>query len=307
MQQEMQYIYEIYRAGSFSQAAKNLYLTQPALSIAVRKVEKALGYAIFDRSSQPLKLTEAGEIYYRHLLIVKQSEEAMRQELADLSGEVRGDLRLAGSQYFNAHILPPLLRTFQQAYPRVHIHLQEDNSRSLEQILLRGEADIICHSGPYREDLCSAQTICQDELFLAAAQDFPLPPELRAVALMGEDIANGCRENATPVDLARFAPFPFLLLTGTNHLRQRTLELCHQAGFEPHVLLEVKQLETIWHLAAAGLGLAFVTDLMIKEAPKAPMLYFELGALEAVRTFSAITRRKAYISHAMKAFLELFC
>ena len=98
-----------------------------------------------------------------------------------------------------------------------------------------------------------------------------------------------------------------MLLTGTNHLRQRTLGLCQQAGFDPQVLLEVKQLETIWYFAAAGLGLAFVTDLMIKEAPKAPMLYFKLGALEAVRTFSAITRRKAYISHAMKAFLELFC
>ena len=57
MQAELNYIYEIYRTGSFSQAARNLYLTQPTLSIAIKKVEQAIGMPLFDRSQQPLTLT----------------------------------------------------------------------------------------------------------------------------------------------------------------------------------------------------------------------------------------------------------
>ena len=63
MQQELEYIYAVYKAGSFSKAAENLYITQPALSMAVKKIEASIGMALFDRSSRPVQLTEAGKIY----------------------------------------------------------------------------------------------------------------------------------------------------------------------------------------------------------------------------------------------------
>ena len=63
MQQDMKYIYQVYEEGSFSRAAQRLYMTQPALSIAVQKVEESIGMPLFDRSRRPLKLTAAGQIY----------------------------------------------------------------------------------------------------------------------------------------------------------------------------------------------------------------------------------------------------
>lgn len=63
MQQDFKYIYQLYLDGSFSKAAENLYLTQPALSIAIQKIEASMGMPLFDRSKRPLKLTQAGEIY----------------------------------------------------------------------------------------------------------------------------------------------------------------------------------------------------------------------------------------------------
>ena len=64
MQLEMRYVYQIYLDGSFSKAAKSLYITQPALSMAIQKVEADIGMPIFDRSTRPLTLTHAGHIYY---------------------------------------------------------------------------------------------------------------------------------------------------------------------------------------------------------------------------------------------------
>ena len=63
MQLEMRYVYQIYLDGSFSKAAKSLYITQPALSMAIQKVEADIGMPIFDRSTRPLTLTHAGHIY----------------------------------------------------------------------------------------------------------------------------------------------------------------------------------------------------------------------------------------------------
>lgn len=74
MFQSMNYIYEIYKTGSFSKAAKNLYLTQPALSIAVKKEEKELGQPIFERGSSKIRLTEAGKAYIKSVEVIKRKK-----------------------------------------------------------------------------------------------------------------------------------------------------------------------------------------------------------------------------------------
>ena len=80
----MQYIYQVYQAGSFTKAAEKLYLTQPALSMAVRQEEKNLGAALFDRSRRPLTLTQAGEAYIRAVEQLKYLESDLSRELEDL-------------------------------------------------------------------------------------------------------------------------------------------------------------------------------------------------------------------------------
>ena len=75
MEQNMQYIYQVYQDGSFTKAAEKLYLTQPALSIAIRQEEKRMGMALFDRSRRPLGLTPAGEAYIRAVERMKYLEE----------------------------------------------------------------------------------------------------------------------------------------------------------------------------------------------------------------------------------------
>ena len=79
MQQEMEYIFEVYKEKNFTRAAEKLFITQPALSMAVQKVEERLGMPIFDRSTRPLSLTEAGEAYLQHILNVRQLEIQLEQ------------------------------------------------------------------------------------------------------------------------------------------------------------------------------------------------------------------------------------
>ena len=109
MQQEMKYIYTVYRHGSFSKAAEELFLTQPALSISVQKVEHELGLSLFNRDKKPLELTEAGKIYIQKIEQIQHLEEELSAQLNDLTDLKTGSLKIGGTHYFNAYILPPVL------------------------------------------------------------------------------------------------------------------------------------------------------------------------------------------------------
>lgn len=101
MEINMQYIYQVYQDGSFTRAAEKLYLTQPALSMAVRQEEKRLGAALFDRSRRPLTLTPEGEAYIRAVEQVKYLEADLGRELDDLQDVRTGRLHVGGTHYLN--------------------------------------------------------------------------------------------------------------------------------------------------------------------------------------------------------------
>ena len=93
MFQYMNYVYEVYKTGSFSKAARNLYLTQPALSIAIKKEEQELGQPLFDRSTSRVTLTEAGKAYIESAETIRSLESGMRLYCSDLSGLRTGSVQ----------------------------------------------------------------------------------------------------------------------------------------------------------------------------------------------------------------------
>lgn len=117
MQQEMKYIYTVYQKGSFSKAAESLYMTQPALSISIQKVETEIGMPLFNRDKKPLELTEAGKLYIEKIRQIMHLENELAQQLGDLTSLKTGNLRVGGSHYFNSYILPPVIADFKKNGP----------------------------------------------------------------------------------------------------------------------------------------------------------------------------------------------
>lgn len=309
MQQEQKYIYEVYQTGSFSKAAEKLYLSQPALSISVKKVEKELGFMLFDRSRQPLCLTEAGEIYLRKLREIKQVEDDLTNELQDLAHLDEGELRLAGTQYFNSYVIPDIIKSFSELYPHVHLALLEDNSGLLNEKLSDGSVDISFHCGPYDNKIFRGYEVFCDHLLLAVPTPYIAQSDILKKGLSAQDVCNNrfLAEDCPSAPLSAFADIPFLLLSKSNNLRQRTLDIFQTAGLDIHVRFDVEQLATAWHMACHGLGATLVSDAIIKEAAQDPpdMRYYRLTSPEAIRHFQAVMRRRGYLSHSMQAFISL--
>ncbi|MEE1291915.1 MAG: LysR family transcriptional regulator, partial [Acutalibacteraceae bacterium] len=104
MEANMKYVYQLYLDRSFSKAAEHLYMTQPALSIAIKRVEAELGAELFDRSRHPLELTQAGEAYIATIRQIRHLEEELQREVDDLKQLGHGTLRLGGTHYINNYI-----------------------------------------------------------------------------------------------------------------------------------------------------------------------------------------------------------
>ena len=109
---EMMYIYEVYRQKSFSRAAKKLFISQPALSNIVKRVERGLGARIFDRSTIPLTVTREGDYYIRSIETILQVERNIDAFFDDIGKLNCGSLSIGASVYFCSFVLPEMVAVF---------------------------------------------------------------------------------------------------------------------------------------------------------------------------------------------------
>ena len=307
MQQEMKYVYQIYQDGSFSKAAEHLYMTQPALSISIQKIETSLGMPLFDRSTRPLSLTPAGQIYIE---TVRQSmflEQEMEQQMEDIRQLNTGSLCIGGSHYLNAYILPQVLTDFNRKYPGIHLELVEDSSARLSQMLSDRELDLTFNCDPKFLQNFDRYPAFYDYILLAVPKEYQINDIMSNAALSAEDIMKGTHlDQACPmVDLIQFKELEFLLLAPGNNLHDRGVQLFQEASFEPKVKMELSQLVTAYHLAEYSLAATFVSDRLVT-ADDNQLCYYKLDSELTERLFYILLPERKYTSFAVQAFVKFF-
>ena len=306
--QGMEYVYEVYREKSFSAAARKLFVSQPALSAAVKKVEKELGLPIFDRSTTPIQLTTAGKAYIEATRQIMTIQKNLQSYIGDLANLQSGTLSLGGTNFFASCLLPPMIKTFSSTWPKIRLRITESDSADLYARLLTEELDLIVDSGLYDESLYESIPLLEDRILLAVPQENPQNQLHAAARLTQADIiAGGAEDPAIPaVSLADFAQEDFLLLGRGNDMFRRARGLCQSSGFTPHVQLYLNQLMTAYHTARQGLGLTFLTDSLVKLAmPSDSLIYYKISDPAAARQIFIAARKSAYRTRAMQEFIRL--
>lgn len=138
---EWRSVLQVAKDGTFSAAAKHLYISQPSLSQCIKKVETELGVRLFDRSQTPLALTTAGEIYVRQAKEILRIRQALVQEVADLSELRTGSLTIGSSRTRSACFLIDPLVAFHRQYPGIQLAIKEAPVRTLEEYAAAGTVD----------------------------------------------------------------------------------------------------------------------------------------------------------------------
>ena len=301
----MDYVYEVYKERSFSAAAKNLYVSQPALSTAVKKLEESLGITIFDRSMSPIALTEAGKVYMEAVESIRLIDRRMHEKLADMSQLRTGHVVVSGENFVSSFILPPVIKRFHREYNGIEVELMESNSPDLRKLLLTESIDLlIAHD--FDPQLYTAHPLFEESLLLAVTRAFPVNRRLANAALSRKEVIGGAHleSNCPAMDLKEFREEPFLLLKPGNDMHRRARLLFGNAGFEPKISIFLDQLLTSYNLALGGMGIVFVTDVLVSAAPGEGCVYYRLDGPNTARTMSIGYKRNRYMSNACNAFIE---
>ena len=189
--QGMDYVYAVWQEKSFSAAARKLFVSQPALSASVRKVERELGLPIFNRSTTPLQLTDAGRAYIDAAERIFRIKRDLKSYCDDLAGLESGTLRLGGTNFFASCFLPPMIEAFSSRHPHIALSVTESDSADLFNKLATEELDIIVDSGIYDAALYEAIPFYQDHLLLSVPTFLPINREFASYLLTQQDIMLG--------------------------------------------------------------------------------------------------------------------
>lgn len=284
---QLQYAVQIAAEKNFSRAAEKLHIAQPSLSQQLSKMEKELGVLLFQRSTNSVELTYAGSQFVEKAQRILDTVEQLRKEMEDISQMRKGKLVVGSLPITGSHILPLVLPVFQSRYPEIEIVLTEDTSAHLEELTAQGKTDLSMLSLPLLDSSLSCEVLFEEEVCLAVPPSHPL--------------------SHTPdanVALEQLADEPFIVLKRGQGFRQIAVDLCAQAGFAPKIVFESSNIETVQSLVAAGMGVAFVPE-MITRSQRSRFIpqYLHLDG-RPYRTLVIAHRKGRYLSKAAQAFLE---
>lgn len=301
-----EYIYEIYKEKSFSIAAKKLFVTQPALSAMVKKVEKSLGVALFDRSTSPITVTEAGKIYVKAIEEMRSLKKRLKEELNDVCELKTGTLVVSGENFVSSFIMPKVIMNFSEVYGGIKVELVESNSPDLRKLLLTDSIDLlIAHD--FDKKLYSCEPLFDETVLLAVPERLTINDELKDKALTLDDVKQGrhLTDNCPAISLDVFKNEEFLIMKKGNDMQRRAQILCENAGFVPKARIHLDQLITSYNMACAGMGIAFVTDMLAVLASGENCVYYKINDENTVRRMYIGYKRSRYISKSCSAFIDV--
>lgn len=301
------YVLEIWRTGSFSQAAANLYVSQPSLSASIKRLEARIGEPLFDRSSHPIRLTQCGQAYIRSAQMITTAEDNFAAFMDEYRSCQTGTLVLGGSNLNISFVLPPVIKKFQALYPNIQLEIREGNVDDLKQLLLEGKLDFMVDSCDMDTERFSIYPYRPEHLLLSVPGEFSCNQDLADYGMTREDILQGkhLQDTQSVLPLQKLNQIPFILPTPETDTYKRSWLLCQKAGFTPNVVLSFHQQATVFHTNCAGIGAAFISDIMVKNTnTTADMRYYKLDEDESFRYIKLFKKKEKQMTRAMRAFLE---
>lgn len=308
MEKAMEYILKTAELQSFSRAAEQLFITQPALSAIVHKEELRLEVELFDRHVKPLELTEAGQLYVEAAHKIQLIEKKLQEKL---SRQPRlQDSKLVIGSY--AFLISSFLKDFVEAFQRQHeqvkeIELLERRTEEALPLLQKGKLDFAITTHARKVRGCSSLPLLKEQIILAVPKAYPINAKLRSYGLSYRDIAQGAAKNPLykAVDFHYFADCPFIVHNKTKEMYRRARRMFKNAGFTPKIVAHMDDFLLMYFVALAGQGATFLREGMVKHLePSDKLVYYKINDPETIydvrvyyRTDSAAGLRQAFLNY----------
>ena len=284
---QLEFFLRVVAEGSFSKAADSVGRTQPAVSIAVRRLEEEVGAPLFDRSQKTPTLTEAGEVIHDYAQRILSLRDQARGAVAELRSLQRGRVRVGANESTSLYLLPQVILAFRERHPDVKVEIFRQVSERLPREVLERNVDFaVLASEPIDRDLESF-CVLQDELVLILHPEHPLAG----------------RDSVTVEELGGES---FLAHNVRTASRNKVVETFAEHHTPLNITLELATVETIKRFVQLRIGLAFVPHMCVREElERGALVTVPVRGLTYQRTLWVTYRRNATFSHAASAFLQV--
>lgn len=292
---DIEYVVTIAEKKKFSLAAEALFISQPALSQAIQKLEAELGVSLFTRKRTEAILTEAGRLFVEDGRKILEHSTHIKKQMHKIQNLEAGKLTIGITPLFGQFYFSDPYIKFRKIYPHIDITIMEDISESLERQLSMGKFDFILLPLPIRNTHFDYLTVVSEETFLALPKKHPIngliPP--------GKD--GYCH-----ITMHHFRHDPFIMLRPGQRLRTIGMEACRLADFEPDIVFETSYINTANALVSAGLGISFIPYMIFSTRnDNGGNVYYHIDGMDTRRTLVAAYEKGGTLTPAAKAFIKI--
>ncbi|MGB0466417.1 MAG: LysR family transcriptional regulator [Pontibacterium sp.] len=278
----LRYFQAVAQTGSFTRAAKQLHIAQPALSMAIKKLETSLELNLFHRHERRISLTDEGRKLLQHSQRILQALDDARLEMDELKGLSKGEVRVGIPSMLGSYYFPPILMAFRHQYPHLNLSVIEGGTWQLQQMLEQGELDLAIIVAEFVPPALEATTFLNAQMLVTVNRDHKL-----------------AEQKTVSVD-AFFAEELVMFKEGYFH-RKIIDRMASTSGCVPDISFETNLIPLIKAIVRQGFGISTLLGMVIEDDPELIGLPF---AEPVWLDLSIAWRKDGYLSRANRAFVD---
>ena len=283
---QLRIFHTVARMGTFSKAAEELSISQPAVSIQVRELEKEMGGALLTRARRGVQLTDTGHAVFEYTQRIFSLAEEMQGAVQEIQGLQSGRLTIGSSTTPGEYILPWVIGQFRRRYPGVEVSLSISNTQAVVERIHRRELNLGMAGAPISLEGLRSFPYVSDEIVIIAAPAHPLATKRR-------------------VTLKELEAEDFILREPGSATRQTAEGCLKEHGVSTRVVMELGSNEAVKRAVSAGLGLGMVSKFGVAPDTVAGFIkVLEVAGWQCQRPLTVFYRDERHLPSAQQAFLR---
>ena len=283
---QLQYAVAVAKYKSFTQAANAINISQPSLSLQINKLEEELGIKIFERTTRTVRLTPAGTDFIKHALRILSEVEQAKQTIQEHLSTNRGYIKVGLFPVISHYHLTTTISQFQKNYPGIKLDFIEYECEKLHSMILASEIDIAILSETRVDPRVQLVRLINDKLVLVTSNLHPL----------------ATRQSVLLTELANEK---FIIPNQDSGLFNNFIQACHAAHFEPKILYQCNQVETILAFVCDGLGVTLLSTSVVSNYK-----HYDIACVPVTptiaRRISLAYLKDEKLSPALSVFIKYF-
>ena len=293
---EQEYVCALAENGTITAAAKELFISQPALSIYINNLEKSLGVRLFERVGKQFILTYAGEQYVEKAKLILQLSHELDEKLKDITGNYSGRIRIGVQMRRATGFLPPVIASYEKEFPGVEVILCEGAMKELKESIQNFKADLLLCNSVDLPPYMNSFVVFKEHLLIAVPKDHPINE--KAVWEEGKALPS--------LELFWLNGEKLILAKQNQSIRRDSERILNKNGVRPGKIREIRSIETAMQMVGEGLGIGFNRESYVMYMKKQENVrYYCMRNIDSTTDFVLAYRKEMPVTAYMQRMIDM--